>query len=211
MTDPQDLTPGPIEKMVIASTGVSNLFLVRRLLKESHGDESQVIELLIQWMADDPDNPDQWWAEDGRVDYAGPPQTQPTAAIAQTSGLVETDERGITETVDDADPLVDDRKPEPDNSAADKTSHPNKQPDDDDGNENSPMDMLEVESLKKRQKPVKGAARKKKAESKKRQKEMAKMKKRKAAQEEAIGTLGAGRSEEEAAQELARQINHIFI
>ncbi|KAJ2396811.1 hypothetical protein GGI23_003762 [Coemansia sp. RSA 2559] len=215
-TDSQDPTPGPTEKIVMTSTGVSNLFLVRRLLRESHGDKDNVVELLIQWMADDPDNPGQWWEAGGPADYAGPPVPQPAAA--KTS---KPDETVDLETADDAATLADDRslskcstiveesKKEPDATATQSLLADDQPVDKETGDQgqrpNAPQD---------RKKPVKGAARQKKAESKKRQKEMAKMKKRKAAREaagSAKNTRGPGQNEEETALELSAQVSHIYI
>ncbi|KAJ1960039.1 2-oxoglutarate dehydrogenase E1 component, partial [Dipsacomyces acuminosporus] len=61
-----------VEKMVMGSTGVSNLRLVRRLLRKHCHDSGQVIETLVQWMAEDADNADPWWQEDGSAGYDGP-------------------------------------------------------------------------------------------------------------------------------------------
>ncbi|KAJ2625984.1 hypothetical protein GGI26_000068 [Coemansia sp. RSA 1358] len=57
--------------MVMASTGVSNPLLVRRLVRE-HG-EDDAVELLVRWMTEDPDNPNHWWDAAGPAGYAGPP------------------------------------------------------------------------------------------------------------------------------------------
>ncbi|KAJ2660321.1 hypothetical protein IWW48_003030 [Coemansia sp. RSA 1200] len=200
--------------MVIASTGVSNLLLVRRLLRESHGDEGQVIELLIQWMADDPDNPDQWWAKDGSADYAGPPPPPPP---------------------EDAATLVDDQsvsKPSGNSAAITKGDGTKEQLDGnvdgllaaasavaskgDDVHKDASGSAEEPQhhtSKKNQKKPVKGAARQRKAESKKRQKEMAKIKKRQAAgtTTSANSATGPDGSGEESARKLSNQINHIYI
>ncbi|KAJ1667107.1 2-oxoglutarate dehydrogenase E1 component [Coemansia sp. RSA 1646] len=240
-TDSQDSTPGPKEKIVIASTGVSNLFLVRRLLRENRGDEGQVIELLIQWMADDPDNPDQWWADNGPTDYAGPPHPLSTdiQASEQKTNDTDTRESGTPMITDDAVTLVDDRSVSKCSSSATTIVEDNKkteastveqqQPPFDrqsSEKENSSKDMAtsnntaedhqQPPTTRNRQKHVKGAARQKKAESKKRQKEMAKMKKRKAAREavapgSATSTKNTGRTDEETALELSNQISQIYI
>ncbi|KAJ2091268.1 2-oxoglutarate dehydrogenase E1 component [Coemansia sp. RSA 986] len=227
--------------ILIASTGVSNLFLVRRLLRENRGDEGQVIELLIQWMADDPDNPDQWWADNGPTDYAGPPHPLSTdiQASEQKTNDTDTRESGTPMITDDAVTLVDDRSVSKCSSSATTIVEDNKkteastveqqQPPFDrqsSEKENSSKDMAtsnntaedhqQPPTTRNRQKHVKGAARQKKAESKKRQKEMAKMKKRKAAREavapgSATSTKNTGRTDEETALELSNQISQIYI
>ncbi|KAJ2318162.1 2-oxoglutarate dehydrogenase E1 component [Coemansia sp. RSA 2704] len=70
--------PTSVEKMIMSSTGVANWQLVRRLLQKHAGDEGQVVELLIQWMADEHADPG-WWAEDGPADYDGPPPDETSA------------------------------------------------------------------------------------------------------------------------------------
>ncbi|KAJ2748247.1 hypothetical protein H4S06_005015 [Coemansia sp. BCRC 34490] len=218
----QDLaTPGPIEKMVIASTGVSNLLLVRRLLRENRGDEGQVIELLIQWMADDPDNPDQWWAEDGSADYAGPlpPQPEDAATLVDNQPVSKPSDEGAAITNGDGTKEQPDGEVDEVLAAAsavasegndvhkDRTEHAIE---DDGGDTEEPQHHA---SKKNPKKPVKGAARQKKAESKKRQKEMAKIRKRQAAGTtgSANNSTGPERSGEETVRKLSNQINHIYI
>ncbi|KAJ1883969.1 2-oxoglutarate dehydrogenase E1 component, partial [Kickxella alabastrina] len=62
--------PTESEKIAMSSTAVANHRLVRRLLREHRQNTGQVIELLVQWMADDSAD-DSWFLADGPPDYCG--------------------------------------------------------------------------------------------------------------------------------------------
>ncbi|KAJ2391052.1 hypothetical protein GGI05_003051 [Coemansia sp. RSA 2603] len=183
------------EKIVVASTGVGNRELVRRLLRKHGGDSGHVIELLVGWMAEDGDEGNSgdtpWFMDGGPADYPGPAallkaadvETMEIKAEAPAEVSAETASQQIDSIVQclagsDAEAgAVADAKAE---SVEPKTKH----------------------------KHVKGAARQKKAESKRRQKEMAKIKKRQAAREFHNGTHEA---KKEAAVDLPQQMSHIYI
>ncbi|KAJ2727023.1 substrate-specific activator of APC-dependent proteolysis [Coemansia sp. Benny D115] len=160
--------PVHLEKTVMGSTAVANFGLVQRLLTEHRGNAGYVIELLIRWMDEDPDNTT-WYLEDGPVDYNGP-------TIPSKENSISVEEK----------PTIDD------DEAKDKV-------DDEPTATNVPT------------KPVRGAARKKKAESKKQQKELAKMKKRKAAREFHNNMQNNQNDTQSVENELAQSINHIYI
>ncbi|KAJ2491175.1 2-oxoglutarate dehydrogenase E1 component [Coemansia sp. RSA 2050] len=74
--------PTDIEKIIMGSTAVENHPLVRYLLQKHQQNSDRVIELLIQWMADDPfSTAEPWWAKDGPPVYDGPVAT---SELAQT-------------------------------------------------------------------------------------------------------------------------------
>ncbi|KAJ2828601.1 hypothetical protein IWW50_001301, partial [Coemansia erecta] len=194
-----DEEPTSIEKMIMSSTGVANWKLIRRLLQK-HRDESEVVELLIQWMADEQAGADQWWAEDGPPDYEGPIQPTPaqnivdpvpdtTNNIPETSPEPSESKLAVEEAVDDPKPVLD-LEPKP---------------------ELEPEPEPELKP-KQKSKHVKGAARQRKAESKKRQKEMAKIKKRQAAREAVAETNTDTRIRAaNNSSDIAQQMTHIYI
>ncbi|KAJ2747107.1 2-oxoglutarate dehydrogenase E1 component [Coemansia sp. BCRC 34301] len=72
-------SPTDVEKIVMDSTGVENHSLVRNLLQKHQHHSDTVIELLIQWMADEedaaPTDSSPWWTKDGSPTYDGPRET----------------------------------------------------------------------------------------------------------------------------------------
>ncbi|KAJ2008668.1 hypothetical protein GGI06_005268 [Coemansia sp. S85] len=93
--------PTDVEKIIMGSTAVDNHPLVRNLLQKHQQDSDRVIELLIQWMADDPTNTaEPWWTKDGPPTYDGP---EAAPEPAQT-----TDETAIPpEAIDDEESTPD--------------------------------------------------------------------------------------------------------
>ncbi|KAJ2228216.1 Fizzy- protein [Coemansia sp. RSA 518] len=164
--------PTSMEKMIMGSTGVSNCKLIRRLLDENFGDEGKVVEMLVQWMAEDAES-EPWWAEDGPIDYNGPISEPIKEPIDEH--IDEPNDESINEPTHDPEPTI----PEPIQQDAEPPNHA-------------------------KPKPVKGAARKRKAESKKRQKESAKLKKRQAARE-------ASSDIAKDTTDVTLQMNHIYI
>ncbi|KAJ2710181.1 2-oxoglutarate dehydrogenase E1 component [Coemansia spiralis] len=149
-----DAAPSPREKLVIGSTGVDNLRLVRRLLQEHDHDESAVIELLIQWMAESQPGSDDWWSEDGPADYNGSRCAEQPADAGSESGI-----DASVAAADDGGTAGTACEPEAPDAAMDTIDQGPARP----------------------ARHFKGAARQRKAESKKRRKEMSKLKKRQAA------------------------------
>ncbi|KAJ2663125.1 2-oxoglutarate dehydrogenase E1 component [Coemansia sp. RSA 1199] len=151
--------PTSMEKMIMGSTGVSNCKLIRRLLDENFGDEGKVVEMLVQWMAEDSESP--WWADDGSIDYNGP-----------TNGPIN---EHISEHI--SEPINEPINEQPPHSVPASPTH------DPEPTTPEPIQQDSEPPKHAKPKPVKGAARRRKAESKKRQKESAKLKKRQAARE----------------------------
>ncbi|KAJ2498331.1 2-oxoglutarate dehydrogenase E1 component [Coemansia sp. RSA 1972] len=170
----EDGGPTSMEKMIMGSTGVTNCGLIRRLLGESFSDEGKVVEMLVQWMAEDAES-DPWWAEDGPIDYNGP----------------------ISELVDESI-----NEPNYEQSLSNAPASPTHDPEPTTPEEQIQQDAEPANHAK--PKHVKGAARKRKAESKKRQKESAKLKKRQAAQKASTDIA-------KDTSDVTQQMNHIYI
>ncbi|KAJ2162018.1 hypothetical protein GGF46_001010 [Coemansia sp. RSA 552] len=161
--------PTSREKAIMGSTGIANLRLVRRLLRKHNQDQDYVVELLVEWMAADQSSDDQWWAEDGPDDYKGP-RNKPGSESEPEKAIKDGSPSEPTEAETEA--------PAVDGESAKEPVTP------------SPTHQKPTPAGR----PVKGAARQKKAESKKRQKELAKMKKRQAAREATAAVSAPGGS-----------------
>ncbi|KAJ2077351.1 2-oxoglutarate dehydrogenase E1 component [Coemansia sp. RSA 988] len=212
-----DASAGPTskEKIIMSSTGVENLALVRNLLRHHAQDEDQVIELLIQWMSNDNATVDQWWAEDGPVDYDGSvvPDLSADADItvpeASTEPVIEDSvdvekensirkeqvvaEEGMLEWSDEDVKELDEAIDEGPRSVADNIA----------------------EDISKSANPrskhhLKGATRLKKAQTKKQRKEAAKLKKRQAARATAAGD-NTDSTSASVDHNLSKQMTRIYI
>ncbi|KAJ2461655.1 2-oxoglutarate dehydrogenase E1 component [Coemansia sp. RSA 2424] len=120
LTSPDDddnsAAPTDIEKIVMGSTGVENHSLVRHLLQKHKHHSDSVIELLIQWMADEnisttTDHQDLWWTKDGPPIYDGPHEAPEPAHSADEPAVSakDSDETSVPDKI--AESLVPDVKP----------------------------------------------------------------------------------------------------
>ncbi|KAJ2802494.1 2-oxoglutarate dehydrogenase E1 component [Coemansia guatemalensis] len=184
--------PTSKEKIIMGSTGVANLALVRRLLRHHSQDEVQVIELLIQWMSNDNATVDQWWAEDGPADYDGSvisdPPTGADTAIPEASAepTIDTSADAEKENSDEKGQVIvaEDKLEERDEDDKNVDKELSEEP------ENVADNIAEDISKPAKARPdhhPKGAARRKKAQTKKQRKEAAKLKKRQAARASSAG------------------------
>ncbi|KAJ2227716.1 substrate-specific activator of APC-dependent proteolysis [Coemansia sp. RSA 485] len=195
-----------IEKIVTSSTGVTNIRLIRSLLKTHNGDSGHVIELLIQWMADSSDSA--WFLADGPADYNGPQQLNDHMPKEQALVAVDTTAAAAATFADDESTVVDDNEDITEKIIQCLTEPAHSL--------NAPVDGNADTDDKKQHKHKKGAARQKKAESKKRQKEMAKIKKRMAAREFHAGldsakTPSTNNNDGGGEIDLTKRMEHIYI